>query len=238
MSRPFVLVPVRSLSAGKSRLAGALEPEVRRALNRYFLRRLLMVASEFAGEERCAIVSPCDEALAAARRLGVHAIRQSGPEGLNPGVAQGVRALWRGAASDVLVVSCDLPDVLASDLVVVNELGTRHRTVVIGADHHGLGTNLLFIPSGTSLRFQFGAQSLRSHVREARRAGVEPLVLVDDRIGFDVDTPGDLRRWRGRRSWAACAAELDPAPTPASPLAGRRSPACRMQRTHGSTMEE
>lgn len=199
MSSPFVLIPVKSLAAGKSRLAGLLEPGARRSLNQYFLRKSLATAIDFTGPERCAIVSPCDEVLKFARSLGVHAIRQCGPEGLNPGVTQGLRELRYQGAGDVIVISSDVPNVLPSDFCVANDLGKRNGTVVIGADRHGVGTNLLFVPAGVWLRFQFGAHSLVLHVQEARRVGGEPLVHVNERIGFDVDTPDDFQRWEGYR---------------------------------------
>ena len=61
LERPWLLVPVKSLRCGKSRLESALAPAERRRLNEFFLRHMIAVAGQFPGLARTAVVSDADD---------------------------------------------------------------------------------------------------------------------------------------------------------------------------------
>jgi len=190
----MVLVPVKSLAEGKSRLADVLSPAERRALNDMLLRRTLLVASAFAGPGACAVVSPCEEALALARAHGAHALPQTGT-GLNEGTDEALACLRARGAGDVVIVACDLPLLRDADLREMARLGQTGGAFVIGADRHGQGTNLLFMPAGARIRCCYGEHSLMKHAREAMRAGHEATTYRSVTAGFDLDTPSDWQAW-------------------------------------------
>ncbi|MHB2028493.1 MAG: hypothetical protein ACYCPT_06715 [Acidimicrobiales bacterium] len=60
------------------------------------------------------------------------------------------------------------------------------------ADHRGEGTNVIVIPTGLDFQFSYGEDSLRRHVDQAARLGVDFRVVRDSPWCFDVDEPADL----------------------------------------------
>jgi 2-phospho-L-lactate guanylyltransferase len=195
--RPWLLIPVKSLDGGKSRLASVLSAAARRELNEQLLHRMLKVATRFPGMRRTAVVSPCGGALELAKQYGAYAIRERRPRGLNAAAAQALRSLRRRGAGAVMVSACDLPRLRADDLSALARRASQcRRTLLLCPDESGTGTNALYICRGSSLRFRFGKDSLRRHRREARRRGLAVEVYLNARIAGDIDTPGQWHRWR------------------------------------------
>jgi 2-phospho-L-lactate guanylyltransferase (CobY/MobA/RfbA family) len=65
---------------------------------------------------------------------------------------------------------------------------------VIVPDEARDGSNVVVIGSGlvTRWRFLYGTGSFTAHVAQSRELGVEPLVVADDLLSLDLDTPHDL----------------------------------------------
>jgi 2-phospho-L-lactate guanylyltransferase len=64
--------------------------------------------------------------------------------------------------------------------------------VSIFADHRGLGTNVLALPTGLDFHFRYGPDSAARHVRESQRLDVACHLVLDSPWRFDVDEPSDL----------------------------------------------
>ncbi len=189
-SAPWLLVPVKSLSAGKRRLSSVLSDTQRQRLNRSFLRHTLDVASGFPGLDRTAVVSDAEDVLALARSMGARTIRTLKRE-LNGALADGRSVLFEDRAPAIIVLPVDLPAIRPADLEEIADHGLRHD-MVICPDRHAAGTNALYVSSAFKPDFRFGADSFRLHRLEARRCGVKPKLLFNRNIGMDVDHPADL----------------------------------------------
>lgn len=198
--RPWLLVPAKSLAAGKSRLLRVLEDDARRDLNAWLLRRMLSTAARFPGRDWTAVVSECEDVLRLAKQCGVRTIRQTLGPGLNQATEEGITALRRLGAQDIIVIACDEPLVRPSDIREIADVRARAGGIVICPDRHYRGTNAMLVSCGATPRFHFGEGSFAKHCQEALRLGFVPTVHVNARIAFDVDTPGDLMTWsRARR---------------------------------------
>ena len=195
--RPWLLVPAKSLAAGKSRLLGVLEDGARRDLNERLLRSMMATAARFPGRERTAVVSECEDVLRLASRCGVRGIRQTAGRGLNPAAEEGIAALRGLGAQDVVVIACDEPLVRPTDIREIADTRASHGGIVICPDRHWRGTNAMLVPRGAALRFQFGEGSFAKHCTEVLRLGFVPTVHFNAHIAFDVDTPEDLAMWLG-----------------------------------------
>lgn len=193
---PFVLLPVKSLAEGKSRLADALDHNERRRLNEWLLARSITTALMLTRATRVVVVSDCSAALALADARGARAFRPQTAGDLNAALAEAHTTLAAEAALPMLVVAVDLPLVRAADLLAVVVAGTTRERVVICPDRHGSGTNALLLPPRTSLPFRFGPGSAAAHAEAARAAGCAVIVWPSARIAFDLDTPADLADWR------------------------------------------
>ena len=186
-----VVVPAKALPRGKSRLAPVLEEAERRALSLGFLDRVLRACLAARGVAPGCVQTVSDgaDALERARALGAAALAQSG-SGLNRALDQARRAAREDGVPMLIVLSGDLPFVVASDVERL-AAAAGAGVAVVAPDRAGRGTNALALPTMADFRFRFGRDSAAAHAAEARRAGLRPATLSTPGLAFDVDTPRD-----------------------------------------------
>jgi len=176
-----VLVPVKSFSRAKLRLAGVLDPDARSRLARELGARVLRAAD---GLPRYVV---CDD-----------------EEVADWAVAQGARVLWtpgRGLSGAVGAAvrhlggrGVDLAVVAHADLPLVASLGGfgTPGMVTLAPDLRLDGTNVAAVPARSGFRFAYGPGSFQRHREEAGRLGLSCRVVHDWRLAADVDHPADL----------------------------------------------
>jgi 2-phospho-L-lactate guanylyltransferase len=187
-----VVIPVRSFTRGKSRLAGALSesPDSHAA----FVRGLADRAADAAASHPTAVVTSAPEVIEWAQWRDLHVIADRGS--LDAAAADG-RAWARGhGCSRVVVVHADLPDIVSLDLVDGD--GDAPVAVIVPC-HRDDGTPVLSLPVETPFTFAYGPGSFVRHCDNALAAGLELRVVRDDALGFDVDGPEDLAIVLARR---------------------------------------
>ena len=113
-SSTWIVIPVRSLTDGKRRLAPVLGPNERAALMRRLFRGTLEAAT--AAGPPVLVVSPDPAALALARDHGAAGLEEPRPIELNHALELAAREAAHRGAGALLVVSADLPDLEAADL--------------------------------------------------------------------------------------------------------------------------
>ena len=194
MSDWFV-VPIRSLSDGKSRLAGVLRPPERRAFNEMLLTRSLdAIARASDGLSRCIVASADRDALELANRRGATPLLDGPDCGLNAALAAACDEARSRQASSILILAADLPDVSGAALARLRD-GTPSGSAAIIADKSGCGTNGLLLPARCESRFAFGQASLRRHCAAIESSGVPVAIWRDPALSFDIDSPDDFLRW-------------------------------------------
>lgn len=195
-----VVLPVRTIGGGKSRLGVALDAEERESLLLGMLRRELGVIREWGGAEQVYVISPDAQLARLARAAGAQSLVQSG-EGLNEALAEAQRTIARDGATALLILPADLPFVStealdrirdAADAAVAAGSG-RAVVVLVPADARG-GTNGLLLSPPDVIAPCFGPSSLEQHLRAAAAADASVQVVVDPVLAFDLDTPEDLQR--------------------------------------------
>lgn len=183
-----VVIPVRSFSRGKSRLAGAFGTGSSATIeHEAFVRRLADRAAEAAGPRPTAVVTSAPEVVEWALERNLFVVADGGSLDA-AGVAGRIWAAEHGCAR-VVVVHADLPDIVSLDSVA-NDGGDPVAVVV--PCHRGDGTPVLSVPVGSTFEFSYGPGSFARHCEAARRAGLELRVVDDAALGFDVDGPDDL----------------------------------------------
>lgn len=187
----WLLLPMKSLAGGKSRIASRIGPVLQRALNLELLTGALARAARYPGLDRTAVVSCCPEVLAIAGAHGTRglAVRRAD---LNEELMQAVRQLDVVPGEPLLILSCDVPLARDDDLRAL----FRPREVVIATDRSGDGTNALCLPAGSGFRLQYGAASRQLHVLEAARLGLRCEVVRIPSLAFDLDTFDDYCEWK------------------------------------------
>jgi 2-phospho-L-lactate guanylyltransferase len=199
-----IVLPVRGLAAGKSRLSAVLDAGEREALNRWLLERTLDVLGAWRGSlEPCVVVSACERVLEIARARGAQVLREPAAAGLNAAAALGAaHARMRGAGA-LLVVPCDLPHLTVDSLDALLD-DAQDADVVIAPDKCGTGTNAIVVRGDMVFDFSFGERSFSSHLAHAAARGAKVAVHRSPALAFDVDTAEDLACWRADRRAAEC----------------------------------
>jgi 2-phospho-L-lactate/phosphoenolpyruvate guanylyltransferase len=181
-----IIVPVKRLREGKSRLAEVLDASHRIALCQRLVTRTLSVACAVAP---VVVVTADPWVRDAAAAAGAAVVAEAALAGLNAALDT-ARANWP-ANEQLLVLPVDLPRLTPETL---RDLTGSSDDVVIAPDRHGRGTNILVLPAAAALsfRFAFGPDSCRRHADEAARLGLRARRLQRADAAFDLDTPADL----------------------------------------------
>jgi 2-phospho-L-lactate guanylyltransferase len=193
--RVLVAVLIKDFAGAKSRLRGTLQPKARMQLARTTAVRALE-AARAAGS----VVAVCGSAAAAAvaTASGAYPIIERDPRGQNvAGDAAIVHATAQGA-SEVLLLSSDLPLVDADAIqAMIDRAAAVDGPLVLAAAALGRqGTNALYLRPPDVIALQFGDASLPRFAAEAARRGCAFVVHDDVRLALDIDEPGDLATLR------------------------------------------
>ena len=193
-----LVLPLKSLRDGKTRLAGVLAASERAALISGLLEHVLEQAAQFPGLEQTILVSACAEARACAARYGTSVLEEKVP-GLNHALEQARITARAAGATKMLVAPCDLPLLTADDLRCLAAAASL-QTIAIAADRAGTGTNGLCLPASAHFEFAFGVESYVRHRMAVERLGLRVATVERTGLAFDVDTPEDLQRLRSFES--------------------------------------
>lgn len=176
-----VLVPVKSFTRAKLRLAPALTNPARAALAEYMAGVVVAAAAPLPVAVVCD-----DEAVAEwARSVGAEVFWRP-QRGLNGAVSDGVERFGERGVEQVIVAHSDLP--LATELAWVADFDG----VSLVPDRRDDGTNVLAVPTRRGFRFAYGPGSFARHLAEAERLGLPQRIVREPRLGWDVDHPADL----------------------------------------------
>jgi len=185
------LVPVKRLAQAKSRLRTVLSDGQRRQFVLAMLEDVLRLALAQPAIASTAVVSADDDALAFARRLGAHTIREpQSVRGLNAALAFAADALARQGASGLLVLPADVP--LATTVDIESILAAWKEAPVVLCPSHSRGTGALALRPPQAIPFCFGPRSFAAHRRAAVERGLPVAVLSRASLALDIDRPQDL----------------------------------------------
>lgn len=199
MSRPDVrvIVPVRSFDGAKRRLASLLSVGERAMLARAMLSDVLDAATAAVGQQSVAVVTSADDVADQARRAGVGVIDDEGVRGTNAAVKVGFARIAVRHRGPVLALSSDIPGVIPSDIVALISAAGRSRVALAPACDDG-GTNALACDVVGRIPLCFGPNSFARHIAAANAADIRPAVLLNQRLGLDLDEPHHLMQFLDR----------------------------------------
>jgi 2-phospho-L-lactate guanylyltransferase len=194
-ARAAIVIPIRSLSDGKTRLSPVLDPAARATLTRDMLDGVVRAALGTLSRAEVVVISPDPDALAEVGRIDASirlVLQDPNRPGLVPALVQAAEYARHIGVSTVLILPADLPLVSSAD---IDNLLRRDAPVVIAPDRHRMGTNALMVrldAFGEPFAFQFGEGSFAKHQDEAARLGVDAVTATAPGTSFDLDTPEDL----------------------------------------------
>lgn len=176
-----LLVPVKSFSEAKARLAACLPERDRAEFARWMAGRVLAAADGMAAHVLCDDREVAEWALA----QGAGVLWSPGT-GLDGGVRGGVAELGRRGAAHVVVAHGDLPRARLLTSVVVP------HAITLVPDQRSDGSNVIALPTDCDFPFAYGRRSFVRHLRSAVATGRSVVVRRDAELAIDVDTPDDL----------------------------------------------
>ncbi len=184
-----LIIAVKRLAAAKTRLAPVFSARTREKVVLAMLVDTLTAATRVAAVGSVAVVTPDEDAAAAAARLGAGVLVDPTPEGhsdpLNNAIAAAERAV-AGSFPNIVVLQGDLPALQPQELAEAIAAARQHRRSFV-ADRLATGTAAL-CAFGSALDPHFGPDSAARH----RRSGAIELTGAWPGLRCDVDTPADL----------------------------------------------
>lgn len=210
------IVPVKTLSEAKRRLAGALAPAVRERLVLTMMADVLATLGAAPSIGQVLVVTPDPRVALYAREAGAIPLVERAATDLNAAIKDGLAEAARRGATAALVVPADVPLVSVADierLAAAASARTAPFTLLVPDTGRG-GTNTLLVSPPTAIEPRFGADSLARHMVEAQRLGVAHEIIALDGLALDIDEPGDLAALRRPGPAAARYAFLDPCSLP------------------------
>ncbi len=192
-SRPVsdvaLVIAVKRLAAAKTRLAPVFSAQTREQVVLAMLVDTITAASKVSAVRSITVVTPDEDAAAAAIELGAQVLADPTPEGhgnpLNNAIGAAEAALRPGVAN-IVVLQGDLPALQTQELAeAITAARSYARSFV--SDRHGTGTSALF-GFGAPLDPLFGANSAARHTQ----SGAIELTGAWPGLRCDIDTPDDL----------------------------------------------
>jgi len=187
----FVVMAVRPVDEGKSRLSTVLDAEQRQLININMFRHVFRTAREVFPAGNIIVISRSEALLAEARASGAVGQKESG-SGLNAALAEGSHIAVERGATSLLTLSSDLPFLEAEDIRTLIE---AEGDVVIATDRPGIGTNALLLRRPFAMPYRYGGESLAAHKQAAAEAGLTIAVVERPGLARDIDTPADLEEY-------------------------------------------
>ena len=192
-----VILPIKRFANAKTRVVETIGPPGRAAILRAMLADVLVALDRAREVERVILVTGEGRAekiaMERAKRspTPLEVLQEPADHGHSEAATLGiVRAKALGATCTALLPGdCPLlePSELDSALT-----GFGERTVGVASDHHGTGTNGLFLSPADAIGPAFGPGSCERHLDRAQRAGYEAKLLDIPSLALDLDTPDDL----------------------------------------------
>jgi 2-phospho-L-lactate/phosphoenolpyruvate guanylyltransferase len=184
-----LVIAVKRLAAAKTRLAPVFSSTTRENVVLAMLMDTITAASAVSALQAVTVVTPDDDAAAAARQLGARVLVDPTPAGhrnpLNNAIAA-AEASVRRETPNVVALQGDLPALQPQELAEAIAAAREYRRSFVG-DRHGTGTSALFA-FGVALDPHFGPDSAQRH----RNSGAIELTGAWPGLRCDIDTPDDL----------------------------------------------
>jgi len=190
----WAVVPVKSLTRAKTRLAGVLAPSARRRLVLTMFEDVLAILRATPAIGSILVVTADRLVALNGEREGARIIPEGHPAGLNGALRLGALHARRGGAKRVLFIPADVP--LATPAEIGQLVSVPYRSegefAVIVPAQASDGTNALLLSPPEALAPNFGQDSFAMHCRQAASRGLQAQVMRLKGLGKDIDEPADL----------------------------------------------
>src|SRR3954447_779862 len=187
-SDTWALLPIKSLDKGKSRLSPMLNPEQRAALIPAMVEDILDALAAVPAIT-VLLVTGDERATQLAATRGFRWFLEETCISETHAIETATLHACSLGAKGTLVVPADIPLVQTADLNAVLESAPEQGTVMVPA-WDGRGTNAVLRRPADLFPLRFGNDSFRPHYSAAAQTQLPCVVMQNDHIALDVDSPG------------------------------------------------
>ena len=203
-NKTSILIPMRSINQGKTRLSNFLSPDKREKLIRLLFTQLLTKLKKLNFDfplmfSDVLVITPCAEVEKISKDFGVLVLKEKNLAGLNSALKSGVCWSSDNLYDSSLIIPGDIIDPKIEDIKKILEIGKRSRNSMIICPSTDFGTNALFLSLPTKLNFKFGLNSFFEHQKEAEKISIKPIIAPLDSLKDDLDTGKDLEKFKTRQ---------------------------------------
>lgn len=174
-------------------MSGFLTGAERKELVLAMLRDMLGALKRSELPERCLVVTIDERVCELSKELGFDLIIEKDQRGESASVDEASLICAEMGATSVLRIPGDIPLITPLDIDFILDRPLPQPSVIIVPSRDRFGTNAILQTPPNVIRSQFGRDSLRKHIEDAKRFEIPYSVIENPRIGLDVDEPEDLR---------------------------------------------
>jgi len=200
----WIVLPLKTLSPVKTRLASVLTPEQRVGLMRAMLQDVLAAAQGCPQIEGTLLVSRDPDVVPLAAEYGAEVLDIDDDENLNSAVTAATDYLYQKGIKRALILHGDIPMARPSDLSKLIDAGEYSDLILLGC-RHGTGTNAMLTSLPARVPFLYGQNSYQRHLRAARELRLDVKTIDASRLSLDVNDAADLfalcKHYIGDGSW-------------------------------------
>jgi 2-phospho-L-lactate/phosphoenolpyruvate guanylyltransferase len=184
------LIPVKSLTTAKSRLASSFSQCQRERLVLDMLHHVVCVLLDSDLFDKVSVVSSDKQVLEKAYLWGAQAMAEE-QHGHNQALhAAALREMSEGVTT-LLTISADLPLLTTLEIRCFIEQSLQHD-VVLAPSRDGTGTNAILVHPPLAVPYVFGPGSLQNYLEAARHRHLSYSMYHSIGLALDIDTINDL----------------------------------------------
>lgn len=187
-----VIIPVKPLRLGKTRLAEALSPEQRESIITAMFLHVLDVATAVVHPSNCYVLGRSRRLRRLAIERGAKPVCDQGHD-LNMSLDLAAAGLRNLTPLPLLTLAADLPLLERDDLYAIYD-ALRHRNAdaVLAPDRAGTGTNAVLLRQPGQIGYSYGAGSFAAHKGAIRTRGMRVATIRRSGLAADLDWPADI----------------------------------------------
>jgi 2-phospho-L-lactate guanylyltransferase len=203
-SRTSILIPMRSLNEGKTRLSNLLSLIKREKLIKLLFTQLLKKLKTLKSQSPLIfsdilVITPCEEVEKISKDFHVLVLKEQSLNGLNSAVKKGICWSSENLYDSSLILPGDIIDPETEDIKKILQMGKKSRNSMVICPSTDFGTNALFLSLPTRLNFKFGPNSFFEHQKEAKKISIRSIIAPVDSLKDDLDTGKDLEKFKTRQ---------------------------------------
>lgn len=189
-----VLIPVKSLANGKSRLSKKLSGSQREALMILLFRHVVTTIKKSKEDLAIFVVSNDPKISALAKTFRINHIYEKRP-GHNRALTEAAKQI--NPAIPLLTISADLPFINEKDISELLSLIDKTDAVLV-ASKEKTGTNALLLKKPLLIPYLFGKNSFPKFITELDKKHIAYKTYNTDSLAFDIDTVEDLEKFKSQ----------------------------------------